>query len=141
MRSAAGWTLTASGLALIAAVMSHRTLYQIPYIVWAIFFGAALVLVLNASPSSLLGRVGQSRLLRFFGKYSYGMYVYQNLLIPLAEPVWSASGLIAWTGSDAGGRLAYLTGMLPLTVLTAWCSWHLYEARFLKLKRYFGGQV
>jgi peptidoglycan/LPS O-acetylase OafA/YrhL len=39
-----------------------------------LFFGAGLVLVVHASPSSLVGMIFNSWLMRFFGKYSYGIY-------------------------------------------------------------------
>jgi peptidoglycan/LPS O-acetylase OafA/YrhL len=47
----------------------------------AVFFTCALLWTIQ--PGTILSKVGQTRILRFFGKYSYGMYIYHNLFFPL----------------------------------------------------------
>ena len=42
----------------------------------ALCFGSLLVLVLESAPGSLLHRLFTSPLLRFFGRYSYAMYLF-----------------------------------------------------------------
>lgn len=49
----------------------------------AVLFGAVVVEV--TQPASLLRRVMSLRALRFFGKYSYGLYVFHGLLMPTFE--------------------------------------------------------
>ena len=74
--------------------------------------------------------------LRFFGKYSYGIYVLHALLmgyfLHYFRPAILAvthSKLLAVAGS---GFIAMAIG-----VIAAYLSYHLYEKRFLRLKRYF----
>ena len=75
--------------------------------------------------------------MRFFGKYSYAMYVFQNLLLFSLEPYFSAQIVGERIGSDFLGRLVYLGVMFAATTLTALVSWHLFEKHFLALKSRF----
>lgn len=118
-----------------------RRIFTLPDTFWAIFFGAALVLVLSAGPGGFVERLGHSRVLRFFGKYSYGMYVFQSLLIPALAGLATAPGLARMFGSDAAGQAAYLTLMFIATTGMAVLSWHAYEKHFLKLKSRFEGHA
>ena len=54
-------------------------LHQIRNTLYALFFGALTLLSLRPS-TELISRAFRSRVLRFFGKYSYGLYVYYGLL-------------------------------------------------------------
>lgn len=65
------------------------------------------------------------RPLAYLGKISYGIYVYHLLGLGVAGKVFPASMV---TTSVAG---------LVLTILASMASYHLYEARFLRLKRKF----
>jgi peptidoglycan/LPS O-acetylase OafA/YrhL len=67
-------------------------------------------------------------LLRSLGKYSYAIYVYHVILLPIVfglVPEMPARGLCAVVLYFAA---SYLAG---------WLSWHAVEARFLRLKRLF----
>lgn len=84
---------------------------------------------------SVAQRVFQARALRFLGKYSYGLYV----LHALPRPAWEwllarlhQSGMSAVTSRLLVGCLGLL-----LSVAAAYASFHLYEKRFLRLKRFF----
>ena len=82
-------------------------------------------------------RAFRSRPLKFFGKYSYGIYVYH--------------GLLTWYFAESAveARLDALLGNHWLTILTkaaigvsvsttvAVLSYELFEKRFLSLKRFF----
>jgi peptidoglycan/LPS O-acetylase OafA/YrhL len=74
--------------------------------------------------------------LRAAGKYSYAMYVLQR---PLHDYV--AKPAIAALGMDVthsiGAHIAYLAATIALTFLAALVSWHVFEKRFLDLKRRF----
>ena len=58
---------------------------------YAVFFAAIIVLAVTAAPAGVPGRFWNARLLRFFGKYSYGMYVFQNLLKPINEALMAVT--------------------------------------------------
>lgn len=100
----------------------------------AFFFGAMLIFAVNASPATLLGRCWNIGFLRFFGKYSYGLYVFHNPLIPLFDHFFSPELLAASLNSVLLGRLAYSALAIGVSVLMAMLSWHLYEKHFVKLK-------
>jgi peptidoglycan/LPS O-acetylase OafA/YrhL len=104
---------------------------------FAVGFGAFLVLSSTAPAGSLLARVMGGRVLRFFGKYSYALYVYNRLLMLPVKRLAPADRLSAWLGAPLLGSLAHTAIGIGVTVVVAWLSWHLYEKHFLKLKRYF----
>jgi peptidoglycan/LPS O-acetylase OafA/YrhL len=124
-------------LLLLPAVGLQSRLMTAQWTLCAVFFGALTVLAVTAMPATLAERFWQSPTLRFLGKYSYGMYVFQNPLIPLLSGLFTAESLTLALGSPLAGRLVYIALMTAATVLVAMASWHLYEKHFLKLKVYF----
>jgi peptidoglycan/LPS O-acetylase OafA/YrhL len=131
----AGAVLLAVGLLPISLL--HKRLLAIPELLFAAFFAATIVLALAASKESTWGKVWNSPVLRFFGKYSYGMYVFQNLLIPIVASWLSVDILQHYLGSQLVAQLAYLALMSALTIAAAVASWHLFEKHVLKLKSWF----
>jgi len=102
----------------------------------AVFYGCLLVFALCAT-SSTLARTLRSRFLRFYGRYSYALYV-------IHVPAMSGLGhlgiypdRLSFGGSDLVGQLLYIAIVLPIVTLLAWLSWHLFEKHFLRLKRHF----
>jgi peptidoglycan/LPS O-acetylase OafA/YrhL len=83
---------------------------------------------------SLAARLGNLRILRFFGKYSYGLYVYHYLLSPLT------AGTQSWfqvkLHSRLLGGLTYVCVVFLATTVVAMLSFQLYEKQWLKLKRF-----
>jgi len=137
-----GWArpaLVVFGLAALAADVTGRRLFGLPYAAWACTCGALLVLVVAAARTSRLGRLGNSQALRFFGKYSYAMYVFQLPLVYVLAPVMTASGVAACLGSAWFGQAVYCGLMFGLTAGAALLSWHLFEKHWLELKQRFGG--
>jgi len=132
-------SLLVFGIAALAADIFGHRLFGLPYAAWAAACGALLVLVVAARRASWLGRLGGSKSLQFFGKYSYAMYVFQLPLVYLVAPLLTAPGLAAWAGSALLGQLVYCGAMSTLTTLLALASWNLFEKRLLALKHRFGG--
>jgi peptidoglycan/LPS O-acetylase OafA/YrhL len=131
-----------AGTVILAAVLLpisllHKRLLAIPELVFAAFFAAMILLALTASKESWWGKLWNSPVLRFFGKYSYGMYVFQNLLIPVVASWLSVDILQQQLGSQLLAKLAYLVLMSTLTIAAALLSWHLFEKHVLKLKCWF----
>lgn len=131
-----------SGLALLPTIFPERRLLCLPDTLFAIFFGAMLILAVKIYPANSLvaatwGRLCNTRLLRFFGKFSYGMYVFQNLLIPVCALWFTAESLTRATGSAAVGHGLYVVLMFAATVVAALFSWNFFEKHFLSLKKYF----
>jgi peptidoglycan/LPS O-acetylase OafA/YrhL len=106
------------------------------YAALAFFFGAVLVLALDAGPARL-PRLLSARGLRFFGRYSYGLYVVHVPLIALARLAGVSPDRFAGTRWELPGLLGYVTLMAVASILAALASWHLYEKHFLKLKARF----
>ena len=125
------------GMLLIPISLLHKRLLAIPEFLFAVFFAAMILLALSASKEGWWGKLWNSPLLRFFGKYSYGMYVFQNLLIPVVASWLSVDILQEQLGSQLLAKLAYLGLMSALTIAAAVASWHLFEKHVLKLKCWF----
>ncbi|NIP90809.1 MAG: hypothetical protein GWO21_18485, partial [Gammaproteobacteria bacterium] len=77
-------------------------------------------------------------LLRSYGKYSYAIYIFHwSLSELLFAKVVPLNWLEQQLGSLNGALGARLVVVAIVTYGIAWLSWHVYEKRFLRLKRYF----
>ena len=99
-------------------------------------FGGAFVIVLADQSNRRIRTAMESSVLRFLGKYSYGIYainlsVLQCLEPPLLGPVTRICH------STMLGRLAVRIIQAGVTIALAWIIYNLYEKHFLKLKRFF----
>ncbi|HEX5106328.1 MAG TPA: acyltransferase [Pirellulaceae bacterium] len=131
--------LVLSGACAFGTFLLGKRLLGLPDLVWAIFFGSLLVLVVSSARESWLARWGNSSTLQFFGKYSYAMYVFQLPLIYGLAWLVTAPGLAYWFDSPLLGQFAYCVIMFGFTTLLALASWHCFEKHFLALKHRFGG--
>lgn len=127
-----------SAIGLVGIAVLHRRFLTATDPLFLCFFGSLIIVAISLRPENMLGRVFQSSLLRFFGKYSYGMYVFQNLLIPAFAPIFTAHGLAENLHSAVAGRIAYIVLMSSITTAFAVLSYHAYEKHFLQLKAFFG---
>jgi len=102
-----------------------------------LFFGASLVLVVRALPSSLVGMIFNSWLMRSFGKYSYGLYVWHWLLFARLNSLFPTKHYLASFGEfiPAVALHAFLSSVT--SIIIAILSFHMYELFFIKLKRFF----
>jgi peptidoglycan/LPS O-acetylase OafA/YrhL len=96
----------------------------------------AALIAMAIRPGSQTQRLFTNRTLRFFGKYSYGIYilhysVYEALTGPIRHYV--DSHLHSKALAILVGAVVVMVVTIPLAVL----SYHFYEAPFLRLKRYF----
>ena len=105
----------------------------------ALFYAAFLVVGITAGPRSRIGSILSSSPLCGLGKYSYGIYVYHPALIMAIGYFFARAGIVPAAGGAAGGLVLTLKVgvILAASFLAAWLSWHLYEKRFLALKRFF----
>jgi peptidoglycan/LPS O-acetylase OafA/YrhL len=107
-----------------------RILSDSIYTIFAIAFGCLIVECISGS--SWVTRIAATAPLRFFGKYSYGIYVYQGLLEPWLRRWFSTEGFSRHFGSGEAARLAFFVLSSMVIVSIAVVSWHGYERRFLK---------
>jgi len=113
---------------LVVATVGHSLL--------AVFFGSLLVAALASTRRGLLGRCLLSRVLRFFGQYSYALYVFQYPLPFLKPSFLSFASVPTLYGSQLPAQVLYLSlGVLAATGLAV-LSWHGCEKHFLKLKKF-----
>ncbi len=94
----------------------------------AIFF-AAMIPPIVAPGGNLLQTALSAPILRFFGRYSYGMYVFHGMLIPYFQR-------LAFGGPRFGPWI-YATIAITGTVGISFISFHVYERQFLRLKKFF----
>ncbi|HEY9479474.1 MAG TPA: acyltransferase [Gemmatimonadaceae bacterium] len=99
--------------------------------------GSVLVLSLAAPVGSPLERVFTHPFMRFFGRYSYAMYVLQGLVRYVAWPRPFVRDPPLLFGSQVPAATAICLVLSGTTVVLAVLSYHLYERRFLSLKRFF----
>ncbi|WP_176441783.1 acyltransferase family protein [Granulicella rosea] len=106
-------------------------------------YGYSLLAMLGASliacsldPASAPARMMGLSFFRFFGRYSYGIYVYHLILFPLI-----LEAIRPWLAAHVESRmllhLALFTLTIAATVALAVFSFHVFEVRFLGLKRWF----
>ncbi len=128
--------LWSSGAFLVMLIVYHRKLgfsdLADTFTFWDLFFGAMLVISISDTRNSVNALLN-TRFFKFFGKYSYGLYVYHlpvyQLLIDKVQ-----SPLHLHFRFD--GILMTLLCM-GLSILIALASFYCIEKPFLKLKKYF----
>lgn len=126
--------------ALVAAtpltVGAGLVVFPIAFTAIALLFASLLLYGVRADREG--GSFLESSGLRVAGRYSYGLYVVHVPLIPLMYLAgFSPAKLISRIGSEFAALVLYIVVMLVASFAVAWLSWHLYEKRFLALKRYF----
>jgi peptidoglycan/LPS O-acetylase OafA/YrhL len=133
----------AGSAAVLAAASLHPSgfnpggvyMVTVGYSAVALFFGAVLVLAMAMETGpSLLARLLSGRVLRFFGRYSYGLYVVHVPLALLARLGGVSPNVFAGTRWELAGLLAWVALMGTASVVAALLSFHLYENRFLALR-------
>jgi peptidoglycan/LPS O-acetylase OafA/YrhL len=107
------------------------------YLLLDLSFAALLLLVVAAPETSPLASPFRLPSLRWMGRYSYGLYVYNSLFILASDGLSLFPKLVALTGSIGAARILYVALAASTTFAAAWASWHSWEKHFLKLKRFF----
>ncbi len=118
-------------LVAVAIDLIDRRLWLIGLCAWNAVCFCLLVNIVDGAGRGRLSQFFSLAWLRGLGKLSYGMYVFQSPLIPVA----AAFGLKA--GVSLGSDMLYVVSMFALTLGIAWCSWHGFEKHWLRLKNYF----
>jgi len=136
MRSWARAIAVAAAFPLAVLLRYNVALATISHTLIALLFGAILVLSITASPLSRGVRIMASPFLRFFGRYSYALYVFHHPLLWF-KPAFSMRSVPTIFGSQLPGYLLWLVILVGASVAVALVSWHLVEKPFLKMKRFF----
>jgi peptidoglycan/LPS O-acetylase OafA/YrhL len=103
------------------------------YSLFAVLY--ACVLALALIPGTVANQVGRLTVLRFFGRYSYGLYVWHALLLPICtrRMPW----FLRHFHPLVIGQMVYALAMLAFFTAIAFTSFHLLENPFLKWKSRF----
>ena len=132
------WPAFIAGMGLCAVLAHDRKLEFHSVLSSAIVFPClgivfAQLLLFALKDGSWAYAMGRTRWLRFFGRYSYGMYIFHRLI--------NSEDLMRWLQmrlhSQSLGGVVYVAVMLALVTAAAVMSYELYEQRFLELKRRF----
>ncbi|HEY0564830.1 MAG TPA: acyltransferase [Terriglobales bacterium] len=131
-------TLSAAALALLGYLNGSfewwdRPVETVGFTLASLLAAALIALCIPEAGSSFVRNAFSNRILRWFGKYSYGLYVWHAL--PYSVLRWrvhlflqrrAVSELLSWSTADVLSMTA--------SVGLAWLSFHLFEQRFLALK-------
>jgi peptidoglycan/LPS O-acetylase OafA/YrhL len=96
----------------------------------------AALIAMALRPGSKTQQLFANSTLSFFGKYSYGIYVFHyslDTMLTVPTRLYVGNHL----HSKALGVIAGACVVMAATIVVALLSYHLYEVRFLSLKRYF----
>lgn len=106
-------------------------------------YGYSFVAIASASliamalrPNSMTSRAMRIGSLRFLGKYSYGIYVFHQMVFGMVAALF-AKFLQHHIPSKSLYHVVLMTAVLLVTIPLALLSYHFYEAPILRLKRYF----
>jgi peptidoglycan/LPS O-acetylase OafA/YrhL len=130
-----------AAILLCAAFFYHGLVWETNFFVPTLGFSlvgisSAALIAMTLRPNSKTQRLFQNKTLRFFGKYSYGLYVFHySLEAMLTQRVRLV--VDSHFHSKALGVLAGACTVLIASILVSLLSFHFYEARFLRLKKYF----
>jgi peptidoglycan/LPS O-acetylase OafA/YrhL len=101
----------------------HRAPLMITIV--SLFFGAILITSLR---SPMVKNILTNKVLLFFGKYSYGMYVFNSIFFHFSN--WAGAERL--TGNQ---RLIVCSGLFLVIIVTSVLSYRLFEDRFLRMKK------
>lgn len=133
------WLGLLAGLALVIIKVTRNADFYDPAMATAGFsliaIASAAVLIKAISPGSVLQRIFRQPVLRFFGKYSYGLYVIHFVLLPVLALLRPA--LARLTKSESLGHFLFVAASLGICVLVAMMSFHWIEQPILRFKDRF----
>jgi peptidoglycan/LPS O-acetylase OafA/YrhL len=107
-------------------------------------FGSIAIMLLCASAVAVAvegegGFVAALRrlFLRFFGRYSYAMYIVHTAVLAALNRYWPFGSLAPIGGFTLPAQTTWFVLYASLSTGAAFLSWHLVEKHFLRLKRFF----
>ncbi|MCW5653226.1 acyltransferase [Hydrogenophaga sp.] len=138
LRRPAMWAGGAAALGLLLTVAATRNVS--PHTLPMETYGFSLVAVVGVctivlSMTTRLRQVFENGVLRWFGKYSYGLYVWHPILWMIifhSELARSVRG-----GDGTGEMIGSIAVAVVVLFVFVMASWHLMESQFLKLKGRF----
>jgi len=141
---ASRWLLN-GGIAIVACIVlttagfssANFAVKTVGYTALAAIFASVVIGAAAAERDSGLGRLWSWRPLRFMGTYSYGIYVFHELIAPAMEHWIPISSISTQFGSRWLGIAGFFLLSASVSTLAALASYHAMEKHFLRLKRFF----
>jgi peptidoglycan/LPS O-acetylase OafA/YrhL len=99
--------------------------------IWTVLLG----LLITRPKGHWLSRIARCGVLRWLGKYSYGMYVVQLPLVSIITINLYTTVILPHSSNMLLVQLSYIPTMLATTMLLGFLSYHGLEKHFLRLKR------
>jgi peptidoglycan/LPS O-acetylase OafA/YrhL len=100
--------------------------------------GASAVVIGTSSPNeSRTSRALRSGFLRFFGRYSYAIYIVHTAVLAALDHYRPFASLPTLGGLALPTQALWAAVYVGLSTGIAMLSWHLVEKHFLRLKRFF----
>lgn len=104
----------------------------------ALLLGAACVgLAAGGKSGPLRSDVFEHPVLRWLGKYSYGIYVYHHALKPVWMHFFWDGWITRFVGTGWPATLCYTATATAASLILAWLSWTFFEGPILSLKSKF----
>lgn len=126
------WLLLLTCLILAMMVLKGIVLPIITNEIYSILF--AIIIINLATNSHAILNIFDNKILSFYGKISYGLYMYNPFIILITIEVFFKFGLNKQLFLDS--FLIFYLISFSLTTLIAYLSYRFLEAPFLKLKKY-----
>lgn len=101
-----------------------------------IAIASTAVIAMSLRSESFVAKAMNISILRFLGKYSYGIYILHHI-VGFGVDLTIAPFMHAHIQSKLVYHLLSMIVVLAITLPLAWFSYNFYEKPFLKLKRYF----
>jgi peptidoglycan/LPS O-acetylase OafA/YrhL len=133
----------AAALVLVALIATYRQLDY--HDAGTAMFGSIAIMLLGASGLVIAASSGASKFarwlrsgfLRFFGRYSYAIYIVHTAVLAGLNHYRPFASLSTIGGFALPVQTMWLLTYVGLSTGIAVASWHLVEKHFLRLKRYF----
>lgn len=102
------------------------------YTAASIFTAALIGYLVLSSEKTIIHNFFQNKILIFFGKHSYSMYLlHMTFALILLDFFWK-DGYRGWQI-----YVVYIASVFGSTILVSFLTWHLFEKHMLDLKKYF----
>jgi len=102
------------------------------YTVTSLFSAALIAYLMLSHKKTVLHKFFQNKILTFFGKHSYAMYLlHMPFALILLDFFWQ-DGYRGWQI-----YVIYIASVFGATILASLLTWHIFEKHILDLKKYF----